>query len=144
MLSGGGAVIAVVVVKRAQMGQFDGRGGYHLRAHLADRLRSRFGPIDFVFLCSLGPIHFVEAESGTDTESFKIDAGAARTDRRRPRSRPDEAGENILTLIGFLFLCSLSWLICGGRWWVAGWVSGWVAVAGRGGFGWLEVVSVWV
>uniref|UniRef100_A0A2N9F219 Transmembrane protein n=1 Tax=Fagus sylvatica TaxID=28930 RepID=A0A2N9F219_FAGSY len=100
-------------------------------------------PISFVFLCSLDPIHFVEAESGTDTESFKIDAGAACTDRRRPRSGPDEAGENILTPI-VLFLCSLSLLICGGRWWVAGWV----AVAGRGefqgGFGWLAVVSVWV
>ena len=53
------------------------------------------GPIGFVFLYSLGLIRFVEAESGTNTESFKIDAGAARTDRRRPRSGPDEAGENI-------------------------------------------------
>uniref|UniRef100_A0A2N9H2V9 Transmembrane protein n=1 Tax=Fagus sylvatica TaxID=28930 RepID=A0A2N9H2V9_FAGSY len=88
------------------------------------------GPIGFVFLCSLDLIRFVEAESGTNTESFKIDAGAARTDRRHPRSGPDEAGENILTPIGFLFLCSLSWLICGGRWWVAGWV--WVS---GGGFG---------
>ena len=82
---------------------------------------------DFLFLCSLGPIRFVEAKSGTDTESFKIDAGVARTDRRYPKSGPDEAGENILTRIGFLFLCSLS---CGGRWWVVGWVSGWVAVVG--------------
>ena len=78
------------------------------------------GPIGFVFLCSLGLIRFVEAESGTNTESFKIDAGAARIDRRCPRSGPDEAGENILTPIGFLFLCSLS---CGGRWWVVGWVA---------------------
>ena len=38
------------------------------------------GPIGFVFLCSLGLISFVEAESGTNTESFKIDTGAARTD----------------------------------------------------------------
>ena len=96
------------------------------------------GPIGFVFLCSLGLIR------GTNTESFKIDTGAARTDWHRPRSGPDEAGENIQTPIGFLFLCSLSWLICGGRWWVAGWVLGWVAVASRsgfrGGFGWLAVV----
>uniref|UniRef100_A0A2N9FF30 Uncharacterized protein n=1 Tax=Fagus sylvatica TaxID=28930 RepID=A0A2N9FF30_FAGSY len=54
-------------------------------------------------------------------------AGTSSTDRRCPRSGPDEAGENILTPIGFLFLCSFS---CGGRWWVAGWVEGWVAVVG--------------
>jgi hypothetical protein len=88
------------------------------------------GPISFVFLYSLGPIRFVEAESSTNTESFKINVGAARTDRRYPRSGPNEAGEKILTPIDFLFLCSLSWLICGGRWWVAGWF--WVA---GGGFG---------
>ena len=79
----------------------------------------------------------MEVESGTDTESFKIDAGVARTDQRRPRFEPDEASEKILTprassQVGG----SLSWLICGGRWWVAGWV----AVASRGGFGWLAMV----
>uniref|UniRef100_A0A2N9HE63 Uncharacterized protein n=1 Tax=Fagus sylvatica TaxID=28930 RepID=A0A2N9HE63_FAGSY len=94
-------------------------------------------------------------------------AGASRTDRRRPRSEPDEAGENILTPIGFLFLCSsLLWwpvvgsgvgfgvgcgggLICGGRWWVARWVwggfrSGWGGVGGCGvGFG-VGVGAGWV
>ena len=79
----------------------------------------------------------MKAESGTDTESFKIDIGVARTDQRRPRSEPNKASEKILTprassQVG----SSLSWLICGGRWWVAGWV----AVAGKGGFGWLAVV----